>query len=329
MKAPSFWYDTSNRLNLLARALIPLGSLYAHVGQAIRTHKSPRAASLPVICVGNLVVGGSGKTPTALAILDIIRQEKIFLSPAFLTRGYGGAVRGPERVDPQGDASIWGDESLLLARHAPTFIARNRYNGVEMIREYGHDVVILDDGLQHTQLKKDISLCVIDGATGFGNGEVMPAGPLRQSLREGFDLCDAFIVVNDDIRRTQNILPTNKKVFTAHLVPRDDIDLSENGDYVAFCGIAFPEKFRKSLNTCRAKVINFHVFDDHHPYNFAEIGRLVDEALRHNARLITTEKDFVRLPDFARKNLIDVLPIALSFDEPTQIAHLISTLRSA
>ncbi len=328
MKAPAFWYDSSNHLNLFARALMPLGAVYASIGQRLRGQKIPHAASLPVICVGNLVAGGSGKTPTAIAILDLIRQEKIFLSPAFLTRGYGGSVRGPERVDPQGDASIWGDEALLLARYAPTFVARNRYKGVEMAKDYGHDVVILDDGLQHTRLKKDLSLCVIDGATGFGNGHVIPAGPLRQSLEDGFRFCDAFILVNEDVRNTRNILPADKKVFTAHLHPREEQDLSARGDYIAFCGIAFPEKFRKSLDSCHAKVINFHSFPDHHPYNFQEIGRLVDEALRKNARLITTEKDMVRLPDFARKNLVDVLPISLKFDDTSALTHLLNVLRS-
>jgi tetraacyldisaccharide 4'-kinase len=322
MRTPRFWYKNSP--SLCSALLAPLAGLYARAATAHRESGTPRSVSLPVICLGNLVAGGSGKTPTAIALLELLRQRKIFLSPAFLTRGYRGKIRTAERVDESHDPALWGDEALILHRHAPTFVSPDRYLGAMQIQESGCDGIIMDDGLQNYSLNKDISFAIIDGMMGFGNGRVIPAGPLRQTLNEGYELTDAFILIGDDTRNLKASLPADKPVFTAKLNLVKDFTLPTNVPYIAFCGIGFPDKFKATLEKSGAKLLGWHAFADHHAYTMPQLESLVNEALGKNARLITTEKDFARLPDFTKKTLIDVLPVEINFDDPDKIAAFIS-----
>lgn len=322
MKTPRFWYAKTPSMR--SRLLAPFAALYARAATTHRESGSPRSVSLPVICLGNLVSGGSGKTPTAIALLDLLQSRKIFISPAFLTRGYRGKVRTAERVDESHDPVLWGDEALILNRHAPTFVSPDRYQGALKIQESDCDGIIMDDGLQNYSLQKDISFAIIDGMMGFGNGRVIPAGPLRQPLGDGFALTDAFILIGDDTRDVRAILPTDKPVFTAQLNLAKDFTLPTNTPYVAFCGIGFPDKFKATLERSGASIVGWHAFGDHHAYTMAELEALVNDALSKNARLITTEKDFARLPDFSKKTLIDILPVEISFDDPDKLAAFIA-----
>ena len=321
MKTPKFWYS-SQKNSLCASLLTPFAGIYERASNLYRERSNPRAVSAPVICLGNLVAGGSGKTPTAIALIKLLRDTNFFLSPAFVTRGYKGKIVGPERVDDSNNAAFWGDEALLLARSATTYVSANRYEGAEAAIFGGADAVILDDGLQNYDLQKTISFAVMDGRMGFGNERVIPAGPLRQPLEDGIERTDAFILIGEDVRDSLSKIPADKPVFRANIKVRDNIDLPRL-PYVAFCGIGFPEKFKATIDELKVDCVGFNAFADHHAYTMDDMSKLVEEALEKKARLLTTEKDFVRLPDFAKKSLIDVLPIEIIFDNPDSILDFI------
>ncbi len=319
MKAPKFWYSQKSSGGVFS----PFAALYTKLGRRHRLNSKPQKISIPVICVGNIVSGGSGKTPTALALLRLLQDQKISLSPFFLTRGYRGKVEGPERVDDSHDPALWGDEALLLARHAPAIVSRNRYAGGILAQDLGADLIIMDDGMQNYTLQKNITFCVIDGAQGFGNKAVIPQGPLRQPLEDGYDLSDAFILIGEDKNNVKDSLPANKPVFPASLEIVADYKLSKETGYIAFCGIGYPDKFKASLMAANLKIIDFKAFADHHDYTGKDLETLVELATSQNARLITTQKDFARLLEFSGKDLIDTLPVEIRFSNPDSLVTFI------
>lgn len=321
MKAPDFWYND----NFVSSLLAPLAKIYTKLGRDHYRRSAPQKLDIPVICVGNIVSGGSGKTPTAIALINLIQSAKIGLSPFFLTRGYRGKVEGPERVDDSHDPALWGDEALLLARHAPTIVSKHRYKGGVLAQELGADMIIMDDGMQNYTLQKNLTFCIIDGGMGFGNGKVLPQGPLRQPLEDGFALCDAFIIIGEDKSNTSPLLPTGKPVFKASLQTRKDQGLLKDKNYVAFCGIGYPEKFASSLKAADLNVVEFRSFADHHDYSIKELEDLVATARAKHARLITTLKDHARLPEFSGKYMIDVLNVEIIFDDDTSLTDFIKS----
>lgn len=321
MKTPKFWYALKKN-SLPSLLLTPFAGLYERAAHYHRANSNPKPVTVPVICLGNLVAGGSGKTPTAISLMKLLRDSNFFLSPCFVTRGYGGKIKGPERVDGTNSAVFWGDEALLLARTATTYVSVNRYEGAEAAIFNGADAILLDDGLQNYDLQKDVSFAVMDGRMGFGNGKIIPAGPLRQPIQDGIDRTDAFILIGEDFRHSLTQIPPHKPVFRATINVRDTIDLP-NVPYIAFCGIGFPEKFRDTINELKINCVGFHAYPDHYSFTINDMAKLVDEALTKKARLLTTEKDFVRLPDFAKKALIDVLPIEIVFEDPDGILNFI------
>lgn len=328
MKTPSFWYKkTSSSASCL---LAPLGYIYQSIAECNKAKAQPQKANIPVICIGNLTAGGSGKTPAAIAFCDLIASNRIALEPAFITRGYKGTVTGPQRVDTAlHDPALWGDEALLLARHAPTIVSRNRFDGVAYAAETGSDLAILDDGLQNYSLEKDLSFCVINGQMGFGNGKIIPAGPLRQTIDEGLKDVDACILIGEDHCNIKEQLPEGMPLFTAHLKATHQDNTLQDVPYLAFCGIGYPEKFKTTIHECGLNLSGFISFPDHHAYTHADLEKLVNTALEHKARLLTTEKDIVRLPDFHQKDIVDVLPVKLVFDAPETLIIFIKDHLSA
>src|SRR5690349_19822422 len=192
MRAPDFWA----RDGVLPTVLAPLGSAIAGVGMARRRLAKPFIVPIPVVCVGNLTIGGSGKTPVVLALVDWLRARGA--SVHCLTRGYGGALAGPVLVDGRHDATAVGDEAMLLAAAAPTVVSRDRAAGARLALARGAGILVMDDGFQNPQLAKTLSLVVVDGATGFGNGRLLPAGPLREPIDAGLARADAVVLVGDD-----------------------------------------------------------------------------------------------------------------------------------
>jgi tetraacyldisaccharide 4'-kinase len=325
MRAPEFWQNGGP----LAALLAPAGCLYVLGGRLRHALATPRAAAMPVICVGNIVAGGAGKTPIVLAL-----GAKLAARPALagrvhaLTRGYGGELAGPVRVDPLvHDAWKVGDEPLLLARALPTWVARDRLSGATAAVSAGANLLILDDGLQNPALLKDISFVVIDGGAGFGNGRVMPAGPLREPMADGLARADAAIIIGDDrtdaaarIARLRPDLP----ILKARLVPTPDSAAALAGKrLVAFAGIGRPQKFFDSLRDLGGDIVATRSFDDHHPYSAKDATALIALAGEHDARLVTTAKDAVRWPgDAERKPL--VLDVEIAWDDEIALDLLLA-----
>ena len=310
-KPPAFWYGTPQPPGP-AKAMLRLLSHGYGIGHRLHHRFSKtEKIGIPVLCIGNLVAGGGGKTPTALAVLDVLRAEKLAANPCFLSRGYGGTLSGPLRVDPQShNAAEVGDEPLLLAQKAPAYIAADRLAGARLAQEQGHDFIIMDDGLQNPSLHKDIALLVIDGETGFGNEEMIPAGPLRTPIETGMRQTDAVILIGEDRRGVKRHIPAGIPVLQAEVKPVSPPDQGQ--PYIAFCGIAHPGKFRRSLEESGLNIAAFHDFPDHYPYRETDLNALKNEAELKNARLITTTKDAVRLPAaFRSAPAFDTLDIAL------------------
>jgi tetraacyldisaccharide 4'-kinase len=312
MRAPEFW----NRRGFAATLLAPLGLLYGASVDFKARHARPRRVRARVICVGNLTAGGSGKTPVALAIGAQLKAQK--RNVYFLTRGYGGREMGPVLVSGRHRAADVGDEALLLARCAPTILARDRAQGAALAVEQGAEVIVMDDGHQNFTLAKDLSLVVVDGETGFGNGLMIPAGPLRESVRKGLARADAVIVMGDGDPDLQSFAGP---VLRARLAAEGDT--FRGRPVFAFAGIGRPEKFLATLRAAGAQVTGCRFFTDHHPFREGEIDALRQEA--GGAQLVTTEKDFARLAAKDRAD-IAVLPVHAEFEDPASLDRLLARL---
>jgi tetraacyldisaccharide 4'-kinase len=280
---------------------------------------------VPTLCVGNATAGGAGKTPTALALLA--RLQARGRSPAALLRGYGGRLRGPVRVDPaQHDAAAVGDEALLLARAAPTWVARDRLAGALAAVADGADALVLDDGFQNPHLAKDLNLLVLDGAAGLGNGRVMPAGPLREPFGRALARARAVVLIGEDRHGLAGRLH-GATVLNAELRPRGEAGFAGRR-LLAFAGIGRPGKVFETLERLGAELAATAAFADHHPYTEAELAELQRRAVRLDAELVTTEKDAVRLPPAWRAR-IAVLPVELAFVRPERLDALLDGVLGA
>lgn len=289
MKTPSFWGKDAR--SPLIPLLAPIGALYGRMTLA-RLSRPGWRAPIPVISIGNFTAGGAGKTPTAIAIAKalIASGER----PAFISRGYGGRQAGPIQVDrTRHDARDVGDEPLLLAAIAPTFVARRRDLGAQRALAIGASVLILDDALQNPDLVKDFSLAVIDGGFGLGNGFCVPAGPLRAPLAPMLPFVDAVLAIDGASPPELGVAVPG---FSAALVPDAAVAARLRGQRVlGFCGLGRPTKFRETLLKLGAHVAEFHAFADHHPYDEADAGALLRRAVEADLILVTTTKDHMRL----------------------------------
>ncbi len=302
MRAPEFWTTGAGPWPAL---LSPLGCLYAAGGGLERRLARPLRAPVPVICVGNLTAGGTGKTPIALALA--LRLTDMGRNPGFLSRGYGGKAAGPLRVDPASHtADQVGDEPLLLAARCPTWVARDRRAAIGPVVAAGIDTVILDDGYQDPALAKDLALVVVDGATGFGNGRVIPAGPLRETVAGGLARADAVIVMGEDRAHAHervSLAHPDLPVIDARLEPDEAARMLAGHRVYAFAGIGRPEKFEATLTEIGADLQDFIPFPDHHRYSADDLFTLLGAAAAADALPVTTAKDWVRLPQEAREKV--------------------------
>jgi tetraacyldisaccharide 4'-kinase len=320
MRAPAFWWKPSP--DIVAHLLSPAGAIYGAVA-ANRMARSGERVGTPVICVGNFVAGGAGKTPTAIAIARELaaRGHK----PFFLSRGYGGTATGaPVRVDPAShNAADVGDEPLLLARTAPVIVSADRLAGARAAASQGASVIVMDDGLQNPSLAKDVRIAVVDGAVGAGNGLCIPAGPLRAPIERQFEHVDAIVVIGagePGERLAAQARARGKTAVQAHLEP-DAATLERLRDHriVAFAGIGRPEKFFDTLRGAGATLVATHGFADHRPYSEADLAKLHAEAYRAGALLVTTEKDHARI---GAADDIVALPVTLQLDGGGTFAEL-------
>ena len=332
LRAPRFWWR--DKPTLLARLLQPLGFVYGRITSR-RMRQPGTEAGLPVICVGNFIAVGAGKTPTAIAIACLLaeRGERPFV----LMRGYGGRLTGPVEVDPDRHrATDVGDEPLLMARHARTVITRDRVAGARLARGLGASIVVMDDGLQNPSLVKRLRLAVVDGASGAGNGLCLPAGPLRAPLAGQMSQTDAIIVIGpgDAGQRVAAVAREAKRpVLAAVLKPADAaVERLRDRKVVALSGIGRPEKFAATLRDAGATVAAEQAHGDHHAYTESDVAAALTAAREHSALIATTEKDWTKLaplwPEDARNSLV-VVPVSLVFAEPSGIAGMLAAVGKA
>lgn len=326
MRAPVFWRHDSAH-NRLAAALL-LASWGWRAGGWFRA-RAQRAgqikAACPVISIGNLVAGGAGKTPITLALAQLLKGQGY--TPHIITRGYGGQMHGPMRVDPAyHSANDVGDEALLLAAIAPTWIAARRKDAAMLAVGAGADLLLLDDAHQHHTLHKDLSILVIDKSYGIGNGRIMPAGPLRERLQNGLGRADAVILMGEG----QAPLPFfSCATFAADLRPAHHAPKLQGRRVLAFAGIANPEKFFASLEAAGADIAARLGFADHYVYSAADIDALAQQAVTLKAHAVTTAKDWVRLPQSARA-FATVWPVEAQFDDSDALtAFILARLEKA
>jgi tetraacyldisaccharide 4'-kinase len=274
---------------VLASALSPLGAIYGSMAERKMAGVAPYRSRLPVICIGNFTAGGGGKTPTAIAVAKVLKEAGE--RPCFLTRGYGGKTQGPVLVAMGQSAAEVGDETLLLAAHAPTVVSTDRAAGAKLIEGTDATVIVMDDGFQNPQLAKDFSLIVVDAATGLGNGLVMPAGPLRAPLDKQMPRADALLLIGDGGKTAplaKSFEAANKPVLKARMAPRGDARWLGILPVIGFAGIANPKKFYATLSQNGARLTGTRSFPDHHPYSERQAMRLLRWALEWNPMLVNT-----------------------------------------
>lgn len=327
-EAPPFWFA---KPGIISWALSPASLIYGRIAARRMKLKPSGRANVPVFCIGNLVAGGAGKTPTAIAVAKIARKSG--LRPGFLSRGYGGHVRSATLVDPKTHTAVdVGDEPLILTQYGATVVSPDRPAGAMLLEEQGVDFIIMDDGFQNPALHKDYSLVVVDAGRGIGNGFCIPAGPLRAELRAQLAAASAVLLIGrseagaEIVRRCARIA---KPVLSAEVKERKPREW-RNRNLFAYCGIADPQKFLSSLQKVGANVVKSRQFNDHHPYSADECQELMQDAKSENLVLATTEKDAVRLtgaggPQQDLKEKSKVLGIDLVFENPKLIEMAIQT----
>lgn len=316
MKPPSFWYKTGFTSFFWAILLSPLGWLYDAIVNSRLRWIRPTKVKVPVICVGNLSVGGVGKTPTVIALVTLLKEEGY--TPHILSRGYGGKATGPLLVDPHHHtAKDVGDEPLLLATKAPTWIGKNRFLSAQKAVEAGATILVMDDGLQNPTLYQDLKIAVFDGLSGIDNGFVFPAGPLRQSLFSGLKRIDLALLINfDNVPNWLGDIPALQGTIVTDQQP------NPSKNYIAFAGIGNPLKFFKTLRDNGYLVTREIPFDDHHVYTDSDIDQLKSYCQSENHQLITTEKDAIKLPSTFKAS-VEVLSIRLTFQNEMLFKEII------
>jgi len=309
MRAPTFWQDGKGPW---PRLLAPF-AFFTAMASAARTAKPGWRAPVPVLCVGNATVGGAGKTTVVLDLVARLKAQGVAVH--VLSRGYGGAAGAAHRVDPRRDtARDVGDEPLLLAEAAPTWVGADRAASARAALAAGAEALVMDDGLQNPSLQKTAAILVIDGERGFGNGRLLPAGPLREPPSAAAARASAAVLIGEDQTGALAVLPPGLPLLRARLVAGPEAEALAGAPVLAFAGIAHPQKFAATLRAAGVEVLRCVGFADHARFSPRALARLAEEAKRLGARLVTTPKDAVRLPAAFRAE-VSVIGVRLVWED--------------
>ena len=307
MRTPKLWKSK----NIFSIFLFPLSLIYGFFSKIHKTFsKEYKSKKLNIVCIGNLTAGGNGKTPVAIKIGEIFKQNgKNF---AYLSKGYKGKINDFVKVDSKKHTYLdVGDEPLLLSKIVDTFVCKNRKKAIQILEnKYNYDFIIMDDGFQNPTIYKNKNIIIVDGEYGIGNGFLLPAGPLRENLKDAIKRIDFVIIIGNDRQNLEEyFLKNNIKVFKANIKEKIE-NINNNQKYIAFSGIGRPEKFFNSLKKVDCNLIKKISFEDHHIYTNNEIEKILLTAKKENAKVITTSKDWIKLSSDYR-NQIDVLEIEI------------------
>lgn len=324
IKTPQFWTEISWQSVIL----FPVSYIWRFGHYTQQKILNTKETEIPVICVGNLTVGGSGKTPVVITLCRFL--SGIGKSTSILTRGFGGKEKGPIFVSTNLHQSLdVGDEPLMMAHSLDVCVSRNRPLGANHILDKKkYDCIVMDDGLQNPTLKKDLNIAVFDGKFGIGNGFLLPAGPMRQKLEVGIQNIDLVIFNGKDETGLGQKIPPHIPIFTGELQPDEEIvEKMKNRRVYGFAGIGNPSRFFKTLNNIGADLVGEAHFADHHPYTDADLTQLYEEAMQSGAELVTTQKDWMRLPTDWRDRVLTV-PVRIHFsaDDTIKIVSFLETI---
>lgn len=317
MKTPNFW----NSKNFVSNLLLPLSFIYGFLRFLdVFFSKEYKSNNLKIICIGNITAGGNGKTPVAIEIGKILRENNIHF--AYLSKGYKGRIKNFTKVDLTKHSPIdVGDEPLILAKYNDTFICKNRKEALMKLSEnYDYKYIIMDDGFQNPTIFKDKSIVVVDGKNGIGNGRLLPSGALRETISSAIKRASFFIIVNKDETNFFEKINNKKEIINASI--QEENKNCGKDKYIAFCGLGKPQKFFDSLKKANYNVIKEIVFEDHYCYKDKDLKQIFDIAEKNNAKVITTEKDFVKLTN-NYKGKVEILKINVMFENKDRLKELL------
>ncbi len=309
--SPNFWYKKNFFSKLTGYFFFPVSLLWIAVSIIKKIVIKPYTTKLKVFCIGNLTVGGTGKTPFTIYVYKLLKS--LGYNPVFLTRGYGGTSKLPIVVEPFHEPYLVGDEAILLSKIGTTVVSKNRAKGAQFIEKFikKFDVILMDDGLQNYQLRQDLKILLVDKKNTFGNNLCLPAGPLREPVKSGLKKIDLIVLTGDRQNKSQVMFEKYKHIpiFESKLkLHKNNND--KNYNYLAFCALANPKKFFNTLVENKYKVSKRIMFPDHHAYTNKDIDNIINQARTHNLKIITTEKDFVKIKK--NKSGIDYLSIEMN-----------------
>tara|TARA_B100000686_G_C16700785_1_gene923241 strand:+ start:521 stop:1486 length:966 start_codon:yes stop_codon:yes gene_type:complete len=320
MPIPKFW----EKNNILSLILTPLSFSYELLYKLRKILTKPTQLNIPVVCIGNITVGGAGKTPTAMTVAKYFLSKG--LNPHFLSRGYGRKLKGTIKVNHHHSSLMVGDEPILLSKIAPTWVCDNKLDGAKEAQKNGADVLIMDDGFQNPTIYKNLSFLVIDEGFGFGNNKIIPAGPLRERVSEAISRADGIIVIKSPDGETKDFINyCTKPTIYANLIPSEESALFEKTKITAFCGIGRPNKFYSSIQSIGAEIVSKHNFSDHHNYTPEELMEIIEDSSFNQSTPVTTEKDWVRLPEEAKK-MISYIKVDLVFTNSKTIYKMLDSI---
>tara|TARA_B100001540_G_scaffold180375_1_gene159077 strand:+ start:1092 stop:2099 length:1008 start_codon:yes stop_codon:yes gene_type:complete len=321
LKAPKFWYQKKD--TLYSASLYPFSLLF-RFGTIVRNFISTKKSSpIPIICIGNIVVGGAGKTPVSLKVGKLLIKSGY--KPHFISKGYSGLIKESTLVESWHSPSSVGDESILLSEIAPTWIGNDRVKSSYLAMQNGADCLIMDDGFQNPSIEKNFSIIVINSEQEFGNKRVMPSGPLRESIKRGLDRTNLVIVIGEITNDLRKIIPNQIPIIDANFDIKDTNQIFKGKKITAFAGIAYPEKFFNSLRDQGGKLVKEISYSDHHIYTENDILSLAESANKTKSILVTTRKDFVRIPKTYR-SLINTLDGEIVFENEELLTEIITNV---